>query len=72
MAWSKQLKNVRGKREFLKHKVNLSTKSICHEIKSSIRWYKGYCPIIFKSGQTHTPNAKVDIYFNNFAAKIAI
>ena len=69
MASSKQLKNGKGKREFLMHKVNLSTKSIRHEIERSIRWYKGYCPIIFKSGQTHTPNAKVDIYFNNLQQK---
>lgn len=37
------------------HELNLSTESICHQIKWAIRRYKRYCAIIFKTSQTHTP-----------------
>ena len=42
-----------------KHYMNLGTKPICHKIKSPIRWYKGYCAIIFRPSQMHTPKPEV-------------
>lgn len=38
-----------------KYENNLSTKSVRHKIKRSIRRYEGYSSIIFKSSQAYTP-----------------
>lgn len=49
--------------------INLSTESIRHEIKRSIRWYERYCPIIFKTSQTYTPNTDISNQVIGFERK---
>ena len=54
----RMLKQIEGVHEL---EPDLSAEPVCHEVECSVWWYKGYCSVIFKAGQTHTSDGESEI-----------